>query len=1452
MKISGSTCVLTYLSMALTPAAQPDPLPPPGVQAVWTLDQAFRKSTPTRECVCINGLWQWQPAVDDSRQVLNDRWGYFKVPGCWPGITDYMQKDCQTVHAHSQWKSHRPADVESAWYQRDITIPGNWSGRRIHLRVEQLNSFAAIFIDGRKAGDLRFPGGELDISALCPPGHHQLSLQVTAMPLKGVMLSFSDTASAREVKGSVKRRGLCGDVFLLGLPDGPRIRDAMVATSIRKRQITFETALDELLPEQTYALRAEILEQGRLLKTFKSPDFQGNIGPGNRHTFTTDWRPDKLWDIHTPEHQYDLHLSLLDAGDRVLDTGHPLRFGFREFWIEGRDYYLNGSRIHLSALPFDNAQVGAAWATYAGARESLERLQSYGINFIYTHNYGCEPGAHLGFSEILRACDDVGMLVGFSQPHFGHYDWSAPDAETSNGYAQHAEYYVRIAQNHPAIVAYATSHNGTGYAEDMNPDLIDGLQDQRSDWALNNVKKALRGEAIIRRLDPHRIVYHHASGNLGSMHTSNFYPNFVPVQEMSDWFEHWATEGVKPLFLCEYGAPFTWDWAMYRGWYKGQRSFGSARVPWEFCLAEWNAQFVGDRAYRISEQEKRNLRWEAKQYRDGNTWHRWDYPHRLGSRDFDERYPVLAMYLEDNWRAFRTWGVSAISPWEHGILWKMRPNLNRNQRTELPTDWSTLQRPGFSPDYMEERYERMDLAYGRGDWFPTPAAEVLLRNNRDWLAYIAGRPGAFTDKAHNFRPGNVVEKQLVIINNTRRPARFQCRWTLNLPKPVSGSQIVRVETGQQTRIPFVFRLPGNLTPGSYDIRAGITGPDDQTQKDAFTLHVLSPAPASTSEMRVALFDPKGETAKLLDSLGVPCQRIQADAELGNHDLLIIGKAALSASGAAPDVTRVRDGLKVLVFEQGVEALEKRLGFRVQAYGLRRVFPRLTDHPALNGLAGTHLCDWRGAATLLPPRLDYEQSTAFNAVPAVRWCGIEVPRLWRCGNRGNVASVLIEKPARGDFLPILDGGFSLQYSPLLEYREGKGLVVFCQMDVTGRTETDPAARRLVRNILAYVAAWNPRPRRRALYAGDPAGQRHLKEAGFQVNAYTGSAPEAGTVLVLGAGAGAPLPAKDPELTRWLEKGGRLLALELNDEVANRILPTPIHTIKKEHISTCFEPFPVDSPLAGIAPADVHNRDPRKIPLVHKGMTTVGNGVLGYGSNGRLVFCALAPWRFDKDQANTRRNYRRSAFGLTRILSNLGIGSDTPLLARMTRAVGDREVPSILLNGDFMQDEDRDGMPDHWTFIHGSQQAGCAVETTVTEAGPHLRISNDEPRQVMLAQHGTGVEKGQHYRIRFKARAAGMNKREVALTLTNTKVWRSLFDYQRFTPGEDWMEFSFLVVANDTIKEHTRFQIWHEHIGTLWLSDLQMIPCAPPTEGRWAEGLYLDQAREWDDPYRFFRW
>jgi len=125
---------------------------PSGVKAVSDLSKAYREATATRERICINGLWRWQPVVDTSERVPANNWGYFKVPGCWPGITDYMQKDCQTVYTHPSWRSMRLRDVTSAWYEREIIIPADWSGRRIAIRIEYLNSLALVYLDGNKAG----------------------------------------------------------------------------------------------------------------------------------------------------------------------------------------------------------------------------------------------------------------------------------------------------------------------------------------------------------------------------------------------------------------------------------------------------------------------------------------------------------------------------------------------------------------------------------------------------------------------------------------------------------------------------------------------------------------------------------------------------------------------------------------------------------------------------------------------------------------------------------------------------------------------------------------------------------------------------------------------------------------------------------------------------------------------------------------------------------------------------------------------------------------------------------------------------------------------------------------------------------------------------------------------------------------------------------------------------
>jgi len=1272
--------LLTCLWPVLCRAGE-DATLPAGVKAVWNLDAAARERTPTRERVCLNGLWRWQPAAADgdktaTKTIPSADWGYTKVPGPWPGSRgDYMWVDSQSYYPAPAWKERQDlGKVVVGWYQREFTIPPDWAGRRVAVSMEYLDSVASVYVDGKRIGEAHFPGGEVDVTAACRPGAtHVLSLEVAAVPLGEEITYFAENGAGAKSKATVQLRGLCGDVYLTGTPAGPRITDVKIDTSVRQWKLTVSARLNDLERTASYRLHAVVTDRGRTVHEHTSDAFRASDLKDGHFAFADDWHPDRLWDLNTPGNQYDLELSLIaDGTSRTLDAAHPVRFGFREFWIDGRDFRLNGSRFHGFAVPLDSAQVSAAAATYDGARETFRRLKSFGVNLVYTHNYGCIPGQTLSFSEILRAADDEGMLLSFSMPHVNAYDWRKDDAAAAaaRDYARHAAFYVRAAQNHPAVVMYAMNHNLCGYADEHNPDHIDGRRDmtgairQPDD---RNAKLAQRAETIVRQMDATRVIYHHGGANLGQTYTLNIYLNHVPSQERCDWFEHWAADGVKPLFLAEYGTPSDIDWTTYRGWFRGERSWGNGAVTYEACFPQWGAQYRGDPAYDVTEKEKQNLRWEAKAWRRGVPWHRWDYPYNFPTYRFDvpNVLDVMAAYVTDDFPAFRARGVSAFNSWELDRMWTLRPGFKPARKT-LPVDWDHLQRPGYSPDYLDKQHEQFEYAYGASDWVPTVAARAVIRTTKPTFAYIAGDAAHFTVKDHNYEPGQTVTKQIIVLNESRAPVTFDLRWKWNLPQPVNGHDLVTVETGEQIRLPIECRLPAGLPAGKYTVTLTATpSAAGEPQTDTFACHVLAPPSPVKTTGRIALFDPPGQTAALLNRLGVPFTTIDAKDDLGQCDTLIVGKSALTADGPAPNIDRVRDGLKVIVFEQTADVLERRLGFHVEEYGLRQIFKRIPDHPALAGLSTDNLANWRGQSTITPPRLNYTFDK--YKTPTIKWCGLDVTRPWRCGNYGNVASVLIEKPGRGDFLPVVDGGFSLQYSPLIEYREGKGLVVFCQLDVTGRTQPDPAADRIVRNLLQYVDRPQLAPARppRAFYAGEEAGKSFFDTVGVPTQPFDQTTElDKGDVLIVGPGTDETLAKSARAVAKFLDAGGHLLAIGLDENDA-RFLPFAVTTRNAEFIATTFDPFPAASPLRGVGPADLDNRDPRDIPLIRAGGTIYGNGVLCSAASAHVIFCQLAPWKFDDPrQYNLKRTFRRAAFAVTRLLANTGVAAESPLLKRFS--------------------------------------------------------------------------------------------------------------------------------------------------------------------------------------------
>ena len=189
----------------------------------------------------------------------------------------------------------------------------------------------------------------------------------------------------------------------------------------------------------------------------------------------------------------------------------------------------------------------------------------------------------------------------------------------------------------------------------------------------------------------------------------------------------------------------------------------------------------------------------------------------MGSPRFDDRHAVIGMYLADNLRAFRTWGVSATSPWEYGHFWSLRDGVDQPPPRAGRGLGPTSSGRASARTTSIERYERMDVAFGRSDWVPTADGQALLRNNRPLLAYIAGKPDRFTSKDHNFRPGETVEKQIIVLNNSRADrSRATCEWELGVVAEVSEGTS-RCRRASKSAFRSSCSSPASLAAGKYEL-----------------------------------------------------------------------------------------------------------------------------------------------------------------------------------------------------------------------------------------------------------------------------------------------------------------------------------------------------------------------------------------------------------------------------------------------------------------------------------------------------------------------------------------------------------------------------------------------------------------------------------------------------------
>lgn len=1163
----------------------------------------------TRAMICLNGWWKFTPAPDKADTPPSD-WGRIRVPGSWaasetwpsgpraeliPGSTDIWKPFRDTGKSDDKGRT-----VEKAYYEREITIPAEWAGRRIVLDLRRVSTDARVFLNEKPVGDVEWPTGEVDLTDALPAGSTgTLRILVAAVREQGLVATYMETAERQITKSAAKlySRGLIGDVFLVSRPQGAYISDVFVMPSFRKKQVTLRVEVAGVTQGGEVKLEARMLnEQGEAEKTFTS-SVTLKATPIQTFEVSWPWENPRLWDLDQPN-LYTLQLRAKGAG---LDDEYPQRFGFREFWIEGKHFYLNGTKFRmrpcLGSITGEPPVVEQIDAMISQIRSRGYNIQEFWPTahdrrsvWIYRELYA-ERASLKGF-PVTGVALSVNDVIELWHNEADRKRWE------SRMIAELKRY-----RNQPSIVMWGCSGNYFGHRDDQNPRKIGRRGWADSDPAFKErVQRGMEAIACIRKADPTRPIFTHQGCYVGDVYTANNYLNILPLQEREEWLSEWAKKGEMPYWAVEFEMPI--DLTMRRG----RCGFGPTQHSEPF-VTEYAAIYFGREAYL---REDANYRRAIASEFDSKK-----KEYRLSISNQENFQRLLALNIPRLWRAWRTWDISGgMIPWNDGHAYI--PKGNAREKVDLPPF-----EPGRRGVYYP-KVERMSIVPTLEETHTlTLAGKALLENNNETLAWIAGSPKAFIAKEHNFVAGKPIEKQVVLLNDTRAACPYSCTWEISVGgnRIDGGTQEGTIAVGETLFLPISVLAPTvNIkTDGVITLQATI---GKRQHEDRFVFRVFPPPQKLGAS--VHLFDPVGETNALLEKgLGCTVKEWTGSTNPKEVPFLIIGRKVLGPDVVLPGdlESYVKNGGRLLIMAQHRDVLTNHYLFRVCGHVSRYAYPVDPSHPVTAGIDAEDLRDWRGESTMVEA---YPLEHRLN-VHGTPYYG------WHWGNRGAVASISLEKPHRTGWRPILEHEFDLQYSPLMELDYGQGRVIFCGLDLEDASKGDPAAFFLARNLVEYAAQAPLAPRAtKTLYIGSDRGKAilDLLEVVYEV----GSEGAACDLLI----------TDRPELAG---KAKRVVVLPRNEEGTG---------LKKKHDFAGSLSVPDWPECRGLSPSDLRWRTP-EIALLLEGEGVGADGLLRRRIEGEKVTieCQIDPLLFDVSKKPYLRLTRwRQTRAVAQILANMG--------------------------------------------------------------------------------------------------------------------------------------------------------------------------------------------------------
>lgn len=988
----------------------------------WSYDGAYREDNGARAKIILNGWWRWQLAgKGDSSAPPASGWFYRKVPayGHFFNILDENGKPVRISDGKKDKFSRKDA-VSTCWVEREFTIPEAWKNKDVRLVIGNImNEGGEIFLDGKKMGVTWINV----VSHLDIPKPYHFDKPYTL---------------------AIKSEGVIGNVWLAAFNPGARITDNYLTTSTDDMTATIRASGDGKAASKIKLVITGYKDPSKVVKT-EGP-FAVEQSKKDKWSLkkTFAWKDAKLWSLEHPN-LYKYYLELIGADGKVIDKTFPQRFGFKQIGIKNGRFTLNGNPITitndihsgLGMKPkyYSRRDLGK-WADFDAAKKMLKRWKDLGVNCA-EHRWGVNAYD----DNLFRAADELGFFISVHP-----YSMKGnPAYNKIPEYRKHLEeqnrYLIAPKRHSPSLIYYhweATHQYPPCW--DYQPSKLGEPFDIGKDYLKE-------GRELLQKLDPVRISFAHSGGGkYEPVHSSmNYISPDADLQVYENWPSFWAKSKKKPLATYEMEAPTyisNWCRRSVRGEQLGKFPFflevGAIHLGEEPCINEPSETI--EKSLKKAEQNKF--------YPVRSTW---------TFRKTGE------MFIKNVFRSWRTYGVNM------GFFCMVREYF-KPPYMPLPPVECDPRRPGAYPD--------KSLRFSHATIGPiTAMGKVAKRNLSPLLAYIGGPDGNFSLKDRAYYSGEKVRKAVVLINNTETPVKFSGTWDL-ISK--DGKKVLSGKIKEKTFKPgeiadkslkIEFAAPNATERSDFVLKLQGKASREGVFDDSFELTVFPEAkkPVIPSNIKVYLFDPVGETQKVLKKAGIAFSLIEGELPIAKNNMLIIGRNALkdkkdakrfrglvSKAMSYDFATTFPNGLRVIVFEQ---ALDNIWGMKTEESRWRRSFIRAKGHPVLNGLSDADFTYFKGNSDLA------------EAYPVAKYQPnrLSIKRFPEWGNDNVVTTYSIYKPQLGSCRALLDCGFALLETPLLEYAAGKGRMVFCQLDVTNRYGKDPVSTLLVNNLLSYMAS-----------------------------------------------------------------------------------------------------------------------------------------------------------------------------------------------------------------------------------------------------------------------------------------------------------------------------------------------------------------------------------------------